>query len=193
MRPRPLLLLLMLSLAAANAACAEDIHDLQVSGDGGRYRVSFDATLDAPVDRARPYMLEPRQWPQLSEIVTEAHVLAPLADGGHIVHVTLSACVLFFCKTIQKLEEMRQLPDGDIVTSALPGRGDFHYARERWRVSGDAHRTRVQYDAEFVPAFFVPPVIGPYLLKRELEGLLSETARNLERLAGAGPPATPAD
>ena len=94
-----------------------------------------------------------------------------------------SACVLLFCKNVHKIEELRRLDDGDIVTLALPGQGDFGYARERWRSSGDERRTRVEYEAVLVPSFFVPPLSGPYLLKGKLQHLLTETARNLEQLA----------
>lgn len=193
MPPRPLAPFLILSLLATGAGSAEEIRSLEVTNEHGRYRVSFDAVLAAPAAKTRPYMIEPRQWPRLSEIISDARVLERLDDDRQKVHVTFKACVLFYCKTVQKVEEMRRLADGDIVTLALPEDSDFDYAHERWRISGDAHHTRVQYEAELVPSFFVPPVIGPYILKSELEGLLTETARNLERLArddGTDPIAT---
>lgn len=178
----PLLTVLGLSLLAGIAA-AEEVRDLQVTYEHGRYHVSFDAILNAPVEKTRPLMTDPANWPRLSDIVTDAAVVEPLADGAQKVRVGFSACVWVFCKTVRKIEELRQLDDGDIVTLGLPEHSDFSYARERWRIAGDGDTTRVQYEAELVPSFYVPPFVGPYLLKNKLRVLVEETARNLEALA----------
>lgn len=178
------LALALSSLAAAPAHVdAEEIRNLQVTEQHGRYNVSFEAVLDVPVNKARPLMTQPINWPLLSNIVTEAVVLAQLGDGAQKVHIRFSACVLFFCKRIRKVEEMRIEDGGDIVTVALPDESDFSYARERWHIKGDALHTHVAYEAELVPSFYVPPLIGPILLKHRLQSMLIETARNLERLA----------
>ena len=174
---------LLYLFVTCSAAQAEEIRDLQVSDDDGRYRVSFDALLDAPITKTRPLLTEPHNWPRLSDIVSAAGVTSAGADGVQRVYVRFSACVLFFCKTVRKLEEMHTDANGDIITLALPEHSDFRYARERWRISGDDRHTRVQYEAELVPDFFVPPLIGPYLLKSRLRMLLTDTAENLEHLA----------
>jgi len=182
--PRLFLIVSLLYLfVACTAAQAEEIRDLQVTNEAGRYRVSFDALLDAPITKTRPLLTEPHNWPRLSDIVSAANVTSTGAEGVQQVHVRFSACVLWFCKTVRKLEAMHVAADGDITTLALPEHSDFRYARERWRISGDDRHTRVQYEAELVPDFFVPPLIGPYLLKSRLQKLLTDTAENLERLA----------
>src|SRR3569833_3011742 len=160
-------------LLASGIAAAEEVRNLQATHERGHYHVSFDAVLEAPVDKARPFMIEPRNWPRLSDIVTDAKVIETIDERTQKVRIGFSACVLLFCKNVHKIEELRRLADGDIVTLALPGQGDFGYARERWRISGDDRRTRVEYEAELVPSFFVPPLIGPYLLKGKLFLLLS--------------------
>ena len=181
---RPLLFSLSMSCLAAISlpSGAEDIRNLQVTEEHGRYTVSFDAVLNVPVGTARPFMTEPANWPRLSEIITDAVVVEQLGDGGQKVHVSFSACVLFFCKSIRKVEEMRREANGDIVTLALPEESDFDYARERWRIDGDHRHTHVSYEAELVPSFYVPPLIGPYILKTKLQTLLTQTAQNLEGL-----------
>ena len=39
------------------------------------------------------------------------------------------------------------------------------------------------FDAEIEPAFWVPPLIGPYLIARELRRQAQVTAESIERLA----------
>lgn len=178
-----LLLAFILGLFESGIAAANDVRDLQVTYELGRYHVSFDAMLNAPISKTRPLMIEPANWPRLSDIVTDAHVIGPLANGAQEVRIVFNACVLLFCKTLLKVEELYRLDDGDIITLALPEQSDFSYAGEHWRISGDDTHTHVRYEAELVPSFYVPPLIGPYLLESKLQALLTETARNLERLA----------
>ena len=50
-----------------------------------------------------------------------------------------------------------------------------------WRVAGDAARCKIDYRAEIEPGFWVPPLIGPLIMRsqvaRQIEGLESEIAR----------------
>lgn len=174
---------LLLLLIGIGPARADEIRQLDVSHDAGRYTVRFEVMLDAAVDRALPLMTDPAHWPQLSDIITESHVLAELPDGKKKVGVKFEGCILFICRTLVKTEVLERLPTGEITTFALPDQSDFLYAREVWRITGDDTHTRVEYQAELVPAFFVPPLIGPYLLQKKIRSLLTQTAHNLERLA----------
>src|SRR3569833_938504 len=170
-------------LLASGIAAAEEVRNLQVTHERGHFHVSFDAVLEAPGDKARPFMIEPRNWPRLSDIVTDAKVIETIDERTQKVRIGFCVCVLLFCLFVFLFVVLCWFVVGDIVTHALPGQGDFGYVCERWRISGDDRRTRVEYEAELVPSFFVPPLIGPYLLKGKLQHLLTETARNLEQLA----------
>ena len=50
-----------------------------------------------------------------------------------------------------------------------------------WRVAGDMTRCRIDYRADIEPGFWVPPLIGPLIMRsqvaRQIEGLESEIAR----------------
>lgn len=59
-----------------------------------------------------------------------------------------------------------------------------------WDVSGDAHRCDIVYRADIDPAFWVPPLVGPRLMRNQVEtqmrGLLGEIARRAGRTPPAG-------
>ncbi len=173
---------LLLFLIGINPSYADEIRRLDVTNDAGRYTVRFEVMLDASVDKALPLMMEPANWPKLSDVIIDSQVLSGLPGHKKKVKVTLEGCVLFICKTLLKTELMESLPNGEITTLALPDQSDFLYAREIWRITGDDMHTRVEYHAELVPDFFVPPVIGPYILRKKIQSLLIQTAHNLERL-----------
>jgi hypothetical protein len=73
--------------------------------------------------------------------------------------------------------------NGDILTLADPAASDFRHARELWQLQPHAGGTRLTYQAEFEPAFFVPPLIGPWLIKARLRSELEDIAARLEQLA----------
>ena len=49
----------------------------------------------------------------------------------------------------------------------VPGAGDIKAGRADWRFSAEGENTtRMVFDAEIEPDFWVPPLIGPYLIAR---------------------------
>ena len=70
--------------------------------------------------------------------------------------------------------------DYGIDALILPRGSDFRRGRAHWRlkVSGDA--TLMHFDAELVPDFYIPPLIGPWLIRREMVGQITEIIRIIE-------------
>ena len=149
----------------------------------GRYNITLDAVLDAPYEQIYAIVATPARWPRLSGIVTAAEVLDELPDGRRIVGVTFEDCILIFCQTVRKKEALQTAADGNIDTLGFPEQSDFSYAHEHWLISGAGRRTRILYRAEMTPSFFIPPLIGAYILKAKIRSLLLHVTANLEKLA----------
>jgi hypothetical protein len=66
---------------------------------------------------------------------------------------------------------------------AEPAKSDFKFSRERWRLVKDGEGTLLIYDFEMEPAFWVPPVIGPYVIKRSLASGGVDAIDRIEALA----------
>ena len=170
------------TLAAVAPARAATILETQVSHSDNVYRIRFAVLIDAPVARVRAVMTDFAQLTKLTDTLIESEVISRSA-GKQRIRVVFRTCVLFFCKQMRKTEDVETLSDGDIVTVAVPEESDFHRAEARWRLAGDGASTRVEYDAEMEPRFFVPPLIGPALVKSKIRRELIATVANLERLA----------
>jgi hypothetical protein len=89
-----------------------------------------------------------------------------------------------FCKTVRRVMDVEQRPDGDILSLADPSQSDFRHVREHWQIFPETPRTRLRYEAEYVPGFYVPPLLGPWLIKRRLHNELIVVFGRLEELAG---------
>jgi len=150
----------------------------------GRYSVFFDALLDAPHESIYAIIADPARWPQLSKIVTASEVVGELPGDRRKVSVTFQDCILIFCQTIHKHEALRTSPNGNINTLAIPEQSDFSYAHEHWQISAEDQHTRILYRAEMTPSFYVPPLVGAYILKAKIRSLLLQVTANLETLAG---------
>ena len=184
-------LTVFLALLLLRAARGAEVRDLTVHEQDGRYTVEFDATIDAPAEETRRLMLTPKLWHELTPVISGTKVLASDAQGPRRVEITFHDCVLIFCKTVHKTEDITVGKGGHIESMALPDESDFSYAREDWHILPADGHTRIQYRSQMVPSFLVPPVIGPYLLKRRLRHMLLHTAANLEKLTRANRPPAP--
>lgn len=162
---------------------AVEVRSVTVSEEDGRYVAAFDAVIDAPIDEALRLMLTPGLWPQLSSIIIDAKVLEKDDSGLRKVSVTFYDCIFIFCKTIHKTEDVTTGADGHIESQAIPEQSDFSYAHEDWYVFAEDGRTHIRYKTEMVPSFFVPPLIGPYVIKSHMRTQLIHIATNVEELA----------
>ena len=181
---RTLSALILLAAAISAPLCAAEIRNLEVHEHQGSYSVNFDALVDAPHESIYAIIADPTRWPQLSHIVTASEVVAELPGDRRKVRVTFQDCILIFCQTIHKHEALQTAADGNIDTLAIPEQSDFSYAHEHWRISSEGRGTRVRYQAEMTPSFYVPPLIGAYILKAKIRSLLLHVTANLETLTG---------
>lgn len=165
------------------AATAGTIERLEAEHDDGRYTVSFEVVLDAPRERVWRIMTDYDRLPRVSKIITESRVLKQTDANRHRVGVTLKACVLIFCKTVERTVDIEARPQNEILVAEDPADSDFRYGREHWLIAAEGAQTRLNYTAELVPDFFIPPLIGPLVVKHFLRREIRLTALEVEALA----------
>ena len=183
-RVRGWLIVLSLVLCVPVPATALDIRVLEITREAGRYRVHFDVVIPVSPTGVQALLRDYRQWLKLSDTMTESRLLETFPDGRQRVRVVFHSCFLVFCKDIDQTKELDNRQEGDIRTVMVPEQSDFRYGWEHWQIRPAKDLTRIQYQAEFVPAFALPPVIGPWILKTKLRRQLTLTAERLELLAG---------
>ena len=69
-----------------------------------------------------------------------------------------------------------------------PVRSDFHVSDERWEFREEDNGTVVVYDLRMKPKFFIPPIIGPALMKRKLKSGGIRAIDRIEAVAQAWVP-----
>jgi uncharacterized protein YndB with AHSA1/START domain len=187
-RKRLLLPLMALSWVVGSAHAAQ-VLGVSVTRDGERFVIGMRITIDAPppaVFRAlQDYPAMTRYNPDLRAVRVEATAV----PGRVRLFTAVHACVLVFCRTMRQEQIMTATtnPRGGVLEAKLLAhRGDFKRGRGRWSVR--ACRTApaascLSVRIELVPAFWVPPVIGPWFIRRTMEDEARRTSVGLERIA----------
>jgi hypothetical protein len=176
--------LLATGLLASSSAYAADIRRLEATHDDDRYKLTFEVVLNAERDKVWNIMTDYDHLTRVSKIIVESRILKKEDENRHRVGVTLHACVMIFCKTMNKVVDILARPRDDIMVTGVPALSDFSYSVEHWQVSAEGANTRLHYTAEMVPDFFVPPLIGPWMVKYFLKREITVTAIQVEALAG---------
>jgi hypothetical protein len=183
MRRCALWVLLFIALPAA----AAQVSDVQVAREGARFVIEMHIAIDEPpaaVFRAlQDYAAMARYNPDLQVV----HVEKTASPGRVRLFTTVHTCVLVFCKTMHQEQIMTATPraNGGVLHARLVG-GDFKSGHGLWIVRPcPAARAASCLDVsiELVPAFWVPPVIGPWAIRRTMDEEARRTSAGLERTA----------
>lgn len=172
-------------------AHAAQVLSVQVTRDGARFVIGMHIAVDASppaVFRAlQDYSAMMRFNPDLRAVRVQ-----PTGTAGRVrLFTTIHACVLVFCKTLRQDELMTAVANTDggvLEAELLPYGGDFKGGHARWTVAacgGGRSMTCLDARIELLPAFWVPPVIGPWALRREMAEEARRTSIGLEVAARA--------
>jgi hypothetical protein len=179
-----------LALAAAFGgplAWAATMRSLKVDKDDARYSLVADTFLAAPADSIYAVLIDYDRMNRISSVYKEHGYLEPDTDGTPIVYTRMEGCALFYCKSMRRVERLEMEPPHYIRTVTLPEQSDFKYAVSEWLLEPEGDGTHVTYKLELEPDFWVPPIVGPWYLKRTLMRGGSRAIQRIENIANAPP------
>ena len=182
---RHCLLALCLGLWATALAAAE-IRSFSMERDSERYHVVSETFIDAPVAAVYDVLVDYDHYDRISSIFEESRYLERNSDGSGVVYTKAHGCIVFFCTTVERVERLEVVPDAEIVATVIPERSNARYARTQWRLEPENGGTLLRYELEMEPEFWVPPLIGPPLVKRALKAGGARAATRVENLARQG-------
>jgi len=147
---------------------AGEILGLHVGHEAGAYSVALDARINAPVEHVHRLVTDYEHLPDINPSILESRVLRVTGPGEHRVHSSLRVCILIFCKEMTQVQDVKQHGGGLIEAVTVPALSDFRRGVYRWQLQNENAATRMRFTVELEPDFWVPPVIGPWLIKRKL-------------------------
>lgn len=179
---------LLACLAAMTVARAAHVLSVEASRHGTTVSVGLRVALNAPAPRIFHALLQyaamGRYEPDLRALRIES-----TADPKRVrLFLTLHTCVLLFCKTIRQEQIMTTTthPDGGVLQAQfVPASGAFD-GHGRWVIAPcSAHEgmTCMDVQIDLVPLFWVPPMIGPWLIRKKMYDQALHISTGLEQLA----------
>ena len=177
------LLLTALCISSINVGGAE-LRSVSVTLDEeGRYCLVSETLFAASQEDIYAVLTDYELFEKFTSAIVESRNVEPDADGRPRFHTRMEGCILFYCKNFVRNGYLLLTPKNDIVAITDPDESDFEYSRERWRLSSEGEGTLLIYEFELVPSFWVPPVVGPYLMKRVLQKGAVRAVDRIEALA----------
>ena len=177
---RVLLIIFVLLPAFAGAA---DLRNVTVDRVDGAYVMRSEVWFDVEIEQIYGVFLDWDLSTKFSSVVVESRDVEPGADGRPRFYNRNQACILFFCKSFERFGYVSYEPLKYIEATADPEKSDFHISDERWEFREEDDGTVVVYDLKFKPKFFVPPLIGPAVMKRKLRNSSGHALDRIEEVA----------
>lgn len=181
---RGLVVALLLLPAGADSATLREIEVDRVDGVYTVHsKVHFDASLEQIYATFRDWDLSSK----FSSVVVESRDLEPDETGQPGFYSRNRACVWFFCQTFERYGYIDAEPHEFIEATADPERSDFHLSVERWEFEPEEHGTLVTYELEMKPKFWIPPLIGPAIVKSKLRKGSADAIDRIDAIAQEQP------
>lgn len=175
-----------LSVIAVQSASAGEVKSAQVKYNDGRYELDLSMYIDSAPAAVYDLVTDYARLDRVSKTIIESELLEQ-ADGLRRRLVT-HTCIWFFCFTATMVEDVVEFADGEILTTIVPALSDYRYGRSSWRVSPLDQGTLVQFRCTLEPDFWIPPLIGPWLMKQEMREEAERTVHKIEHLTRQAEP-----
>ena len=168
-------------------AHAGRILDSSVTLDDGVYSISVEARIAAPADTVYRFITDYDHLSRINTAIRESRIIRTDGPDRHRVRSVIRACILFFCRSVLQVQDMQRHAGQRLVADIIPEESDFRQGRAEWRLAGAGGDTTMYFEAELQPAFWVPPIIGPWLFRNKIVSELLESAAYMEAHATGQP------
>ena len=176
---------LILGLACLpGLAPAADFRSLDVSRDGDIYQIQALVYLAAPPQAVFAVLTDYEHFTRISGSIVESRRVRQLDVDDALVYTDTRFCALFFCRHVKEMQKVTQTPPADIVSTVLPEQSDnVKSGSASLHMEAEGAGTLLHWQIRLQPGFWVPPLLGPYLVERSLRTEGHRSADGVEKLA----------
>lgn len=176
-------LAIILLIAFNQSLSAGQVNHSSVDYKAGVYSLSLDVEIDAAFEIVRLIVTDYASLDQLSNMLIESAMISSPDDKLKRRLLVVRTCILFFCRNVRMVEEIEEVGSDVIITTIIPEQSDFKSGQTRWTLTElDDHRSRIELNGIQEPDFWIPPLIGPLLVKRKLLKEALELIDNIETM-----------
>jgi len=179
-------IVMSVAMLVAQAAGSVEVLEATVDKEDGIYRVFGESIVEAPPDFIYATLIDYDNFYKISSGIPETRFVESDDPDEVLAYTRVEACVMFFCRSAERLERIESTPYEEIHTTALPEQSDFDVYESHWKLSRHERGTRITYAAEFKPDFWMPPLISNWAIKRKLVESAESIGMRIEYLQNNG-------
>ncbi|GMQ89123.1 MAG: hypothetical protein BMS9Abin09_0577 [Gammaproteobacteria bacterium] len=174
---------LLAGLLCSATAFGGEVYVAAVSHQSGSYLIEVDTLVQMDEPQVRSLLTDYNNLGRVNPAIEISEVLLTRGPGDYRVRTVTEACIWFYCMRVHQVQDVIESQDGTVTALVVPEQSDFRYGYARLNLWQEAEGTRILIRSEVEPDFWIPPLIGPWLIKRKLLSETLETVDNLEQLA----------
>jgi hypothetical protein len=163
-------------------AHASQLVRLDVDQKANSYAVYVVMELDAPAEKVRALLTDYAHLDRLNGSITASKIIDARGNGTVRVLTRFENCIVFFCMTVQRVEDITEDAQGRILVALVPDASSFRSGQASWEVTSTGSGSRVIHRATLEPDFWLPPWIGTAMLKATMRREIRASFENLEGL-----------
>lgn len=176
-----LLCVLLLSISAM--AQAAEFRDIEVDREDGLYSMRSQVYFNVEPEYLYRVLTDFNLFKKFTSAIVESNNVEADDKGRPQFYARMEGCVLIWCRSFVRIGYLELKPIAEIIAISDPERSDFEISRERWQLIPEDGGTLMIYEFQMVPAFWVPPLIGPFYIKRALRSGGVDAVNRIEALA----------
>ena len=173
----------IVSLVSVASLYAAELRDVEVERDDDFYQVRSSAWFGTDQEALYEVLTNYELFRYFTSAITESRNLEPDDKGRPRYFTRMEGCVLLWCKSFVRVGHLELQPMSEVVAIANPDESDFKRSHERWQLVPEGSGTLLIYEFEMIPDFWVPPIIGPFMIQRALKAGGERALDRIERLA----------
>lgn len=163
-----LYILIFVAFLTMQVGLATEVLHATVDKEDGVYHVVGESIVEAPPEFIYATLIDFDNFHKISSSIPETRFVDSDVPGEVLGYTRVEACVLFFCRSAERLEKIESTPSTDIRTTAIPDSSDFEIYASHWKLTPHNRGTLITYEAQFKPDFWMPPLISNWAIKRKL-------------------------
>ena len=170
-------------LSCPGFASPADLREVQVERNDDYYRLHSSTWFDVDPEALYAVLSNFDLFTKFTTAIVESRNVEPDDDGRPRFYSRMEGCALLWCKSFVRNGYLVLEPKKKIMAITDPETSDFKLSRESWQLIPEGDGTLLIYSFHMIPDFWVPPVIGPFYIKRALKAGGDRAVERIEALA----------
>lgn len=160
-----------------------ELRDVLIERNDNYYRLNSETWFDVSPEALYRVLSDYDLFTKFTSAIAESRNVEPDNRGRPQFFSRMEGCVLLWCKSFVRNGYLVLKPMKEINAITNPETSDFKLSRESWTLIPEDGGTLLIYDFHMIPDFWVPPVIGPFYIKRALKSGGDRAVNRIEALA----------